>query len=230
MQGPKGEIMKRTNTLSYQLIEELAGLLNAESQLVEALPKMADASQLSAIRISLEDFLQVTKEHVSRLQDIFSNIGQSPKQVTCQAMKELITEVQGLVSKAEKSPASDAAILNVLQRMQQYEVARYKAVREHSADLGHTKIVEVFTKILNEDRAINFHFNELAQGVINVQAIDPSASSPKGGGFYIPEGKFKRGGTKKKPKGTDISRFISEGNPNIQEPLGKEEKEENGTG
>jgi ferritin-like metal-binding protein YciE len=205
-------------------MEELADLLNAESQLIEALPKMADSSRLQALKTALEDCLKITREHVTRLQDIFSNIGQNPQRLTCKAMKGLIRKEA--VNKTEKGPAGDTAIIDVAQRVQQYEISRYKTVREHAADLGHTRIVELFTKTLNEKRAMNFHFNELAQGMINAQAIDPESSGQRKAqrGFYVREGKFKRGGIKKKIKDTDISRFISEGNPNVQNPEGKEEE------
>jgi ferritin-like metal-binding protein YciE len=201
--------MKRINSLNDLLMEELADLLNAESQLVEALPKMADAGHSSVLKSVLEDCLAVTKEHVKRLEDIFNTIGQEPQKLTCKAMKGLLTESEDIVNKTKKGPDLDADIISLAQRVQEYEIARYKAVREHAADLGHSRIVKSFTKSLNEHRAMNFHFNEMAQGMINVQA--------SGGGFYIPEGKFSRKGIMKKTKSTDVSRFISEGNPNIQD-------------
>ncbi len=202
--------MKNENSLSDLLMEELADLLNAESQLIEALPNMIQASQSSALRSALEEYLQITKEHIDRLGDIFSNIGQDPQEGTCKTIQELIAESEDVVDKTEKSQARDSAIIWVAQRAEQYEIAEYKKAREHAADLNHTKIVELFTKVLNENRGMNFHLNELAQGMINVQAS---------GGFHIPEGKFKRGGIKKKTKGVDVSRFIDEGNPNTQEGI-----------
>jgi ferritin-like metal-binding protein YciE len=205
--------MKKVNSLSDLLMEELADLLNMESQVGEALPKMADASQTASLKTALEECLTITKEHVSRIQDIFSNIGQNPQRLVCKAMEDLLTEGDDVINKTEKGPASDAAMLNVAQRVQKYEIARYKIVREHAADLNHSKIVEVFTKILNDERAMNFQFNELAQGMINTQAMEPS----KTGGFYIPEGRLGMGTKRKKNKNPDESRYISEGNPNIEE-------------
>jgi ferritin-like metal-binding protein YciE len=221
--------MKRTNALSDLLIEELADLLSAENQLVEALPKIAQASQSSALKSALEDYLEVTRVHVSRLKDIFSNIGQSSQGSTCKTMKELIKESEDLVNKTEKFQSTDAALIWVAQRVEQYEIAEYKKAREHAADLGHTMIVELLTKTLNEQRAMNFHLNELAQGIINIESIDPKSpgqqknqkrdrpSESKSGGFYVPEGRFNRKGAKKKTKSTDVSRFIDEGNPNVQD-------------
>ncbi len=210
--------MRKTESLSDLLVEELANLLDAEDQLIEALPKMAEASQSSALKNTLGSYLEITREHIDRLQGIFSNTGQTPQKSNCKTMKELIAESEDVIKKTEKSQTRDAAIIWVAQRMEQYEIAEYKKVREHAADLGHTKIVELFTKTLNDERAMNFHLNELAQGIINIQTIDPKDFDRQQGGFYIPKEKFRRGGIKKKNKNTDVSRFISEGNPNLENP------------
>ncbi len=216
--------MKKINSLHDVLIEELADLLNAESQLVEASPKMAQASQSPALKNALEDCLGITREHIKRLQDIFSKIGQKPPELTCKAIQGFIAESENVVNDPERSPDRDAAIISVAQRVERYEIAGYKIAREHAADLGHTRIVELLNKTLDEERAMNFHLNELAQRMINVQAI-----APQRGGFYMPEKKFSRGGIKKKSKNADVSRFISEGNPNIQEDndKGKEKEDQN---
>jgi len=176
--------MKRINSLSDLLMEELADLLNAENQLAEALPKMVEASQSSALKTVLKDYLEVTRKHANRLQDIFSNIGQNPQGVTSKAMKGLIEESEEVVNQTEKCPARDAAIVSVVKLVERYEIVGYQMACEHAADLAHTRIVELLNESLDEERTMNLSLNELAQGMINIQTIDP-----KRGGFYIPEGK-----------------------------------------
>ncbi len=220
--------MNRINSLSDLLMEELVDLINAENQLIEALPKMSEISQAPSLKTVLEDHLEMTKKHAGRLQDIFNKIGQQPQVRICEAIKELVVESQDIANRSEKGSARDADIINVAQRVAQYEIFSYQTAREHAADLGHTRMVELLTDTLNEERAMNLHLNELAQNRINVQATSPlhssqeagqqkDISSPKEGGFYMPKGKFGRKGIKKKYKSKDISRFIDEGNPNIQE-------------
>jgi len=217
--------MIRINSLSDLLIEELADLLNAEIQLVEKLPKVANGTQSRAFKVALEDCLEITKDHARRLEAIFNNMGQHPTKVTYKGVKGLIREMENVLLRHEKIPESDAALINVIQRVQQFKIARYKLAREHAVELGQTKIMESLINSLNEERALNFHFNELGQGLINHEAIDPKSlqSKPKENppasskGFYVPEGRLRAGGLKKKSKNTDISRFISEGNPNTQE-------------
>ncbi len=165
--------MEKMNSLSDVLIEELADLFNAENQLAEALPKMAQAGQSPALKATLKDCLGITREHVNRLQDIFSKIGQKPSDRTCKVIQGFIAQSEGTLNDPKSSMDRDAAIISTAQQFERYEIAGYKIAREHAADLGHTKIVELLNKILDEERMINFHLNELAQGMINVQAIGP---------------------------------------------------------
>jgi ferritin-like metal-binding protein YciE len=183
--------MTKINFLSDLLVEELADILSAENQLVEALPKMAEAGLSSALKSALEEFLAISREHVDRLEDIISKIGQSTNNLTSNVVKGYITEYEVVINNTERSSARDAAIIRVAQDVELYEIAEYKKAREHAADLGHTWIVEIFTKILNELRAMNFYFNELSQGMINIQAIKPSPK-PKGGRSYLPKGKLRK--------------------------------------
>ena len=187
--------MNKINSLSDLLMEELSDLLNAEDQLIDSLPRMAQASQSSGLKAVLEAHSIVSQEQAGRLRDIFVNSGQNPKGMVCKVMKELIAECEGVINQTEAGQARDIIIISIAQRMEHYEITGYAIAHEHADDLGHSKIVDVVDKILNEERTMHLRLSELAQGLINVQAIEP-----KGGGFYVPEGKFSRKSFKKKDK------------------------------
>jgi len=168
--------MKRINTLSDLLLEELADLLNAENQLSQALPHMLEASQSLTLKLVIEAQLEVTKEHVNRLEDIFNNIGQNPQKVFCKAMKELIQESEDVLNKTDNGQARDIAIISMLQRVNQYEISGYGIANEHAIEIGDTKTVDVLNKSVNEMRSIHLHLSEIAQSMINAQAIDPGSN------------------------------------------------------
>ena len=66
----------KLDSLRDLLIEELRDLYSAETQLVEALPKMAEAASSQELRLAFEHHLEQTREHGSRLKDIFGEIGE----------------------------------------------------------------------------------------------------------------------------------------------------------
>ncbi|MDE2028199.1 MAG: DUF892 family protein [Candidatus Omnitrophica bacterium] len=163
--------MKKIGSLSELLMEELADLLDAENQLKQAMPQMIQASQSQTLRSLLENHHQDTQEQAQRLEDIFGNINQRPKGVECKTVKGLLAEVRQTISLASPQ-ARDSAIINVAQRIEHYEITGYSIAREHADDLGHTRIVELLDKTLDEERSMHLHLSELAQGLINSQALD----------------------------------------------------------
>src|SRR5947199_6740648 len=80
------------NELHELFLEELADVYNAEQQLTKALPKIAKAAETEELRDAIEQHLQETEEHVSRLEQVAKQLGESLKRKTCKAMKGLIEE------------------------------------------------------------------------------------------------------------------------------------------
>src|SRR5262249_42810559 len=149
--------MKRTNFLNDLLMDELAEIFDAESHMARVLPKMAEASQSAALKIAFQDHLEDTRDQAVRLRDVFTARN---SEIACKTMRSFVQETEETIAKMRKSPVRDAALIEVAQRVEQYEITRYKIAREHAADFGHTKIVEVLTETLNEERAMKFHLNE----------------------------------------------------------------------
>lgn len=144
-------------------------------------------------------------------------------------MARLVREGEHAVVLSGKGHAKDMTIIGLVQRMQQFAIDGYQTASEHAADLGRTKVIELLNKTIEAKRTGKFSLNELAQNIINDQALNPKsafrhkkrkekgASLAQDGGFYVPEGGFGPRNSQKKPKNMDVSRYIDEGNPNIQE-------------
>jgi len=62
--------------LKELLVEELQDLLHAETQLTGALPKMAEAAHNPKLKEAFENHLVQTKNHVERLQQAFTLLGE----------------------------------------------------------------------------------------------------------------------------------------------------------
>jgi ferritin-like metal-binding protein YciE len=163
--------MKRIIPLNDLLMEEISDLLSGENQLVEVLPKMAQAGHSSSLKFALEDHLDLSKGHSDRLQEIFASMRHQQQQRLCKDMQALIKCIENLLDTTEKNLVRDIAMINAAQKVEQFSVGRYKIAREHAIDLGYLRISESLGKSLNEERAINLRLNELAQGLINAQAL-----------------------------------------------------------
>jgi len=80
------------DTLLSLYVHELQDLHSAETQLVKALPKLAKAANSPELKSALTSHLAQTKEHVRRLEQLLSGLGEAPGSQKCKGMAGLIKE------------------------------------------------------------------------------------------------------------------------------------------
>ncbi len=71
----KENIMQKLDSLEGLLLHEVQDLYSAEKQLVKALPKVAKKVSSSELKSAVEEHLEQTEEHVSRLEQVFEMLG-----------------------------------------------------------------------------------------------------------------------------------------------------------
>src|SRR4051812_32828516 len=96
------------NNLRDLYLNELRDLYSAETQLIAALPQMAEAATSPALKSAFTMHLKETEGHKQRLEQIFSTLGQEPGGETCQAMKGLVKEGEDYVSAGGADDVRDA--------------------------------------------------------------------------------------------------------------------------
>src|SRR6266567_3306367 len=94
----KDKSASRMDTQLHKLfLDELADVYNAEQQLTKALPKLAKAAESDELREALEQHLEETEEHISRLEQVAESLDETIKRKSCKAMKGLIEEGDDIV-------------------------------------------------------------------------------------------------------------------------------------
>jgi ferritin-like metal-binding protein YciE len=164
------ESMSKIKSLSELFVEELKDLYSAENQLIKALPKMANATTSDELKMAIQSHLEQTKNHASRLEKVFNELGHKPEQVTCKAMKGLIEEGEEMIQKAEKCAARDAGIIGSAQRVEHYEISAYGTAQTHASLLGYNRIDELLQETLEEEKAANNKLNQIALDSVNSEA------------------------------------------------------------
>ncbi|KAB8141623.1 ferritin-like domain-containing protein [Chloroflexia bacterium SDU3-3] len=160
----------RVETLRDLYIEQLQDLYSAETQLVEALPLMAQAATNPLLKTAFQEHLGETKTHVKRLEQIFKQIGEKSGSQTCKAMKGLIKEGEEMI-KAKGDPAArDAGLIAAAQRVEHYEIAGYGCVRTYASQLGDQSCVDILQQTLDEEGMADKKLTQLAEQVINLEA------------------------------------------------------------
>src|SRR5438128_8655071 len=172
----------KLDTIQKLYTDELRDLYNAENQLLKALPKMAKGASSEDLKDAFEKHLEQTKSHVERLEEVFQEIGETPKGKTCKAMKGLIEEGSEILKEDGEESVIDAGIIVAAQKVEHYEIAGYGSVRTFAQLLGQDKSAELLQQTLDEESEANELLNELAEDIVNPEALmEPEMASASPG-------------------------------------------------
>jgi ferritin-like metal-binding protein YciE len=158
-------------------VDQLKDLHSAETQLVEALPKMANAASAEELRDAFEQHLAETREHVTRLGQIFGEIGATPGGEKCEGMAGLIREGEKVLSQQGDPNVVDAALIAAAQRVEHYEIAAYgtvKTLADH-LDLGEAK--DLLDRTLDEESKADTLLTKIATGGMFKTGINERATA-----------------------------------------------------
>jgi ferritin-like metal-binding protein YciE len=163
------------NRLKHLYIKELMDLYSAETQLVKALPKMANAASSEDLRAGFEEHLHQTKEHVARLEKIFKALGESAKGKKCKGMEGLIKEGSEMIEEDPAPEELDAGLISAAQRVEHYEIAGYGCVSTYARLLGEDDAASLLRLTLDEEKETDEKLTQLA-GSINLEAAESEES------------------------------------------------------
>lgn len=164
----------KLDNLRKLYISELRDLYSAENQLLKALPKMAKGPSSDELKQAFEDHLQETEGHVERLEEIFEDLDESPKGKTCHAMKGLVEEGSEILKEEGEESVLDAGIIAAAQKVEHYEIASYGTVRTFAELLAEKDAAKLLQQTLDEEGAANEKLNELAESIVNPEALAES--------------------------------------------------------
>ena len=168
--------MPKITTLEDLLLEELKDLFDAENQLTRALPKMAKAATAPELKAAFQEHLEVTKQQVERLQQVFEQIGKPAKGKKCEAMKGLITEGKDLMEEDILPEILDAGLIGAAQRVEHYEMAGYGTVRTMAEVLGHADAARLLDQTLKEEEEADKKLTMIARKFVNVRALNAGSN------------------------------------------------------
>ncbi|MEO6446801.1 MAG: ferritin-like domain-containing protein [Gemmatimonadaceae bacterium] len=163
--------MKITD-LHTLLVHELKDLYSAETQLVEALPTLAQAANNSQLANAFRSHLEETREHVSRLETIFEGLDYEPSGQHCKGMEGLIAEGKDMVEEDAPDDVKDAGLITAAQRVEHYEMAGYGCARTFARQLGLDSIADLLQTTLDEEGAADKKLTGIAERSINQEAIN----------------------------------------------------------
>lgn len=151
-------------------VDSLKDIYWAEKALTKALPKMAKNATSENLIAAINDHLAVTQEQVTRLEKVFSLVGEKAVAKKCEAMEGLIKEGESIMEDTEVGSVRDAGIIAASQKIEHYEIATYGTLAAFATTLGEDDAVLLLEKTLAEEKEADTTLTEAAYNTINFDA------------------------------------------------------------
>lgn len=153
--------------------DEIKDIYWAEKKLVQTLPKMAKAATSDELKNAFTEHLEVTKEHVTRLEKVFDLLGHKPQAKKCDAMEGITKEGESVIEDTEDgSNTRDVALIFAGQKAEHYEIATYGGLAQVATTLGYDEIASILHTTLEEEKETDQTLTELAENAVNEDASE----------------------------------------------------------
>ncbi|WP_377811785.1 ferritin-like domain-containing protein (plasmid) [Azospirillum sp. A29] len=153
------------------LIEELQDAYSSETQILEALPAMAEAASSPQLQQAFQTHLKETDGQVKRLEQIFQILQADPAGNTCEATQGLIEEAEEIMEQGLSPEVLDVALIMAAQKVEHYEIASYGSLRTLAETCGMTEVAKLLDETLSEEKATDEKLTQLAEGEVNQRAF-----------------------------------------------------------
>jgi len=156
--------------------DEVADLYDAEQQILKALPTMIDGCSSQELKEALQGHLSVTQNQVTRLEQIFEELGEKPSK-RCKGMAGIIAEGDEMLKEDLEESTKDAGIIGAAQRVEHYEIASYGTARTLAEFLGNRRAAQLLEETLDEEKEADEQLTQIAESSINREAAEEEQRS-----------------------------------------------------
>src|SRR5512132_1015722 len=106
-----GLFTKDIKTMDDLFVHQLQDIYYAETQLLKALPKMAEKATDQQLKQGFLTHLDETKTHVQRVEQVFQMHGAEAKAIDCPAIDGIIKETNQITGEIADKAVLDAALI-----------------------------------------------------------------------------------------------------------------------
>ena len=144
---------------------------DCEQQLVKkGIPGMIKGASSPELKSALEQHLEETRTHVTRIETIFSQIGAKADTEDNDVVEEMIDAAEGMISDIDASPLRDAALIVAGNQVEHYEMATYGSLIAFAKQLGLGQVVTVLQQTLQEEKAADAKLAQIGESSVNPRA------------------------------------------------------------
>jgi ferritin-like metal-binding protein YciE len=161
----------KNSKLKEFFVAQLQDIYWAEKKLVKTLPKLEEASQTKELKKAFSDHLEETKEHVTRLENVFSIINEPVDSTKCPAMAGIVDEGSDIIDETEEGTAQrDVGLIFAGQKAEHYEIATYGGLIQLAKTLKYNEAADVLEQTLVEEKKADALLTKIAIKDVNYRA------------------------------------------------------------
>jgi len=144
---------------------------DCEQKLVKkGLPTMIEAASSQELKSALQQHLEETRTHVTRLERVFSIIGAEPKTEDNDVLGEMTSEAKDMADAIDEPALRDAALIVSGNQVEHYEMATYGSLVAFAQQLGIRDAVSLLEQTLNEEKNADAKLSQIGESTINPKA------------------------------------------------------------
>ncbi len=134
---------------------------------------MKKAATNEELQNAFEEHLEQTKEHVTRLEEVFGLLGEKAQAKKCDAMEGLTKEGEGIIEDTEKGTYTrDVGLILAAQKVEHYEISTYGSLAQLARTLGLEEVAYLLTTTLDEEKETDQNLTELAESKVNEMSLE----------------------------------------------------------
>ena len=165
-----GLFSKDIHSMNDLFVHTLRDIYYAEKQILKALPEMIEKATDSQLKQAFQAHLGETKNHVTRVEQVFKLHGVEASGVDCPAIDGIIEEADDIAGEVEDKDVLNAALVAAAQAVEHYEIARYGTLCAWAKQLGRNDSATLLQKNLDEEKAADRKLTDLAEAKVNLRA------------------------------------------------------------
>ena len=146
-------------------VDQIQDLLNAENQILGALPKMVEAAHDAKLKEAFAKHLVQTEGHVKRLRFALETLHEASDNKPCKGIKGILEEGQETIDEGKNQDelTADVALIAAAQKVEHYEICGYGTARYLAKQVGERKIATLLAHTLGEEQASDFLLTDLTK-------------------------------------------------------------------
>jgi ferritin-like metal-binding protein YciE len=161
----------KVKTLRELFELELRYAYDCEQKLAKkGIPSMIEATSSPELRSALQQHLQETQTHVTRLERVFNSLGIKPDTKGNAILDELTKAAKDSVSNIEDPGLRDAALIANGNYVEHYEIAMYGTLIAFAQNLNISDAIAPLEETLREEKAADQKLTQLARN-LNQRAV-----------------------------------------------------------